>query len=217
MKITPHNSTSIKENITSKQSSKINPQDKTQDTQETQDSIKINQSEISKTVKDINNAIGALQIAVKKIDEINHDAKDLVKISKKPQEEKNIKKADELKEKIYKILQDSNFNGENVFSKNYQRLSTDIHFDPKSIKVSIVNIQDPNTPQNFIKNLDEQKKYAKEAIDILHNKLSTTMDELKKTDSSYNTLDKSALNQSQFKNAHKPEGITLERITKLLG
>ncbi|PAF49081.1 hypothetical protein BKH41_03045 [Helicobacter sp. 12S02232-10] len=223
MKITPRNPSPINDTIVSKKSSEVVSEKKPNEVKNSQDSIKIDESDLSKSTKEINNAIGALQTAILSIDEMSEEGKSLLKISKKLQnqekedKQESIDKADKIKEKITKTFDSSDFNGQNVFIKNYRRLDLDVKFDASTIKPSQIKADSPETSESFLKNLNIQKKYAKNAIHLLNQKLETNLESFKKTNSDYDTLDKSALNEKQFKESHKTDGITLERLAKLLG
>ncbi|PAF47571.1 hypothetical protein BKH46_03875 [Helicobacter sp. 12S02634-8] len=223
MKITPQNASYVNDIATSKQQPKSASEKKPDKTQSKEDSIHIAQSQLAASTKEINNAIGALQKAISGIDDMSHEGKSLLKIAKKiqdesePQKQKDILKADSIKKDILKTFEGARFDGESVFDKNYTLLDTRIKFDARSIKPSAITIDPPKSSENFLKNLQNQKKYAKEAITILKDKLEGQLDSIKKTNASYESLDRSALKDKEFKEAHKTEGITLERLTKLLG
>lgn len=188
-----------------------------------QDSVKIDESELSKTTKDINNTIGALQIAIKSINEITQRTEELLKNSKEIHT-KDSKKSEEaladskdLKEEIDKIFNTSTFNGENVFEKKYTQVEPKIKFQANSINPDKIEIKNTKNITDFIKDLNLQKKYAKEGIETLSNKVGgVAVNPNGKVDEKYETLQKSALNKEEFKNSHNTEGITLERLTKLL-
>lgn len=222
MKITSHNPSTIKENQAFNQAKKVEGQKKsTSDVKNVEDSVKINQNTLSENIKDINNNIGSLQIAINHMDMMNSDAKELSVVSKKLQNKQDInqnsQKASNIKTNLVKDYEEATFNGENVFSKNYSKIIPESKFSPNLIRPSKVSQDDSMNVEKFLKVLNEQKQYAKETIQLLNNKLQNQTNELKKTDVSYNQIDKTALNQEEFKNAHNTKGITLERLSKLLG
>ncbi|PAF43300.1 hypothetical protein [Helicobacter sp. 11S03491-1] len=216
MKIAPFHTSASKDKILSQHTQKTTQEEKQlRNIQNSQDSIEINDNQLSQSTKNINNAIGSLQIIIKSIDEMTHQSKALLKIaqgsSKEDPEAKN------LKEEIVKTFNNATFDGENVFAKNYRSLTSDIKLDAHSIRPSEIKIEDSKNISAFIKNLDTQKKYAKEAINLLNEKLEKDLEKLEKTDKNYDVLDKSALKEKQFKDSHQTQGITLEKLTKLLG
>lgn len=188
-----------------------------------QDSVKIDENELSKATKDINNTIGALQIAIKSINQIAQRTEELLKNSKEIHTKDNKKSeqaladSENLKEEIDKIFNTSTFNGENVFEKKYTQIEPEIKFQANSINPDKIEIKNTKNLADFIKDLNLQKKYAKEGIEMLSDKVGgVAVNPNGKVDEKYETLQKSALNKEEFKNSHKTEGITLERLTKLL-
>lgn len=229
MKITPHN-TPINDKNSPKEAlnTRLGNGDNAPNTIKAkplkhQDSVKIDESGLSKTTKDINNTIGALQIAIKSINEITQRTEELLKNSKEIHT-KDSKKSEEaladskdLKEEIDKIFNTSTFNGENVFEKKYTQIEPKIKFQANSINPDKIEIKNTKNITDFIKDLNLQKKYAKEGIETLSNKVGgVAVNPNGKVDEKYETLQKSALNKEEFKNSHNTEGITLERLTKLL-
>ncbi|PAF43179.1 hypothetical protein [Helicobacter sp. 11S02596-1] len=214
MKITPRNASVVSDTLASKKPLHIVPEKKSDTIKHSEDAVKITQNELSQSTKETNNAIGALQTAMKGIDTMTKEGKALVGILKN---QENAPEAHNLKQQLIKTFDSTTFNGENVFAKNYTRLDPHIKFDANAIKPSNINTENPQAPEDFLKNLGIQKKYAKEAIHILNQNLQNNLENLKKTDATYDALDKTALNEKQFKEAHKTEGLTLERLAKLLG
>lgn len=188
-----------------------------------QDSVKIDENERAKATKDINNTIGALQVAIKSIKEITQKTEELIKNSKEihgkddKKSEDALADSENLKEEIDKIFDGASFNGENVFEKKYTQIDPKIKFQANSINPDKIEIKNTKNLTDFIKDLNLQKKYAKEGIETLSNKVGgVAVNPNGEVDKKYETLDKSALNKEEFKNSHNTEGITLERLTKLL-
>ncbi|MDO7253219.1 hypothetical protein [Helicobacter cappadocius] len=227
MKITPHN-TSINDKTSTNQSlsKRLESQNnspigsKAKPLAKNEDSVVINENELSKSTKEINNTIGALQIAIKGMNKISQDAETLLKNSKEIHSKNSqvsqtaLKESENIKSDISKIFDTSTFGGENVFSKKYSLIEPKIKFQANSINPDRIEIKNTKNLADFIKDLNLQKKYAKEAIETLSDKVGNV---LPATDEKYEALDKNALNKDQFKASHNTEGITLERLTKLLG
>lgn len=229
MKITPHNA-SINDKNSAKQTlnTRLGSGDNAPNAIKAkplkhQDSVKIDENELSKATKDINNTIGALQVAIKSINNITQKTEELLKNSEEIHT-KDTKKSEDaladsknLKEEIDKIFSTSTFNGENVFEKKYTQIEPKIKFQANSINPDKIEIKNTQNLQDFIKDLNLQKKYAKEGIETLSNKVGgVPVNPNGKVDERYENLDKTALNKEEFKNSHNTEGITLERLTKLL-
>lgn len=230
MKITPHNASINDKNSPSQAlSARLGNGDNAPNAIKAkplkhQDSVKIDENELSKTTKDINNTIGALQVAIKSINEMTQKTEELIKNSKEIHS-KDTKKSEgalsdsrNLKEEIDKIFSTSTFSGENVFEKKYAQIEPKIKFQANSINPNKIEIKNTKNLEDFIKDLNLQKKYAKEGIETLSNKVGgVPVNPNGKVDEKYENLDKLALNKEEFKNSHNTEGITLERLTKLLG
>ncbi|PAF54466.1 hypothetical protein BKH42_00715 [Helicobacter sp. 13S00482-2] len=225
MKITPHSA-----NINDKSSGKgalstrlendnnINGTIKAKPLKKNEDSVVINESELAKSTREINNTIGSLQIAIKAMNEMSQKTEELIKNSEEihakdsQKSEIALKESQDIKADITKIFDTSTFNKENVFTKKYSHIDPKIKFQSNSINPDKIEIKNTKNLNDFLKDINLQKKYAKEGIEALREKVGETLVD----DEKYETLNKDALDKEQFKASHNTEGITLERLTKLL-
>ncbi|WP_285658440.1 hypothetical protein, partial [Helicobacter bizzozeronii] len=103
---------------------------------------------LATTTKNTNHTIGALQVALKSIDQMQPLAQDLANLATPKNTQANT-----LKEQIQKIYDQALYQGENVFTKSYKDLGLAL----QSIKPDRLLVGDPSTSKVFVKTLEEQR------------------------------------------------------------
>lgn len=200
MKIVSHTSLSPKISHKIEQEIKKNPQEKAKNIQ---DALKVSKNILSEDVKEINQAIGALQIA----------SKTLQKLEKQVQANLKDENFTTIKKEILNTLANTNIGKTNIFNINYKNLSSNINVDFHSLKKEVSHVDDAQDIKHFTQSLKIQQNQIKQAINILQNKLnnSLTID-----DKNYNQINTNMLSSDTLKNAHNMEYLSLERVSKLL-
>ncbi len=176
------------------------------------------------SVKTANSTIGALDVLLKKIQELRSQNKDFEKITLKiqnTQDETQSKsltlQAQEIKEKMKNTYDSALFQDENVFGKNYTAIIPGAKLDGKKITPDSLDIQKPEKSKEYASNLATQKDYAKDAKRMLQSKIDEDLNAVSPMDSRFERLDTSRLNAQEFKAAHSGKNITLDRVMNLLG
>ncbi|WP_041602847.1 hypothetical protein [Helicobacter bizzozeronii] len=150
---------------------------------------------LATTTKNTNHTIGALQVALKSIDQMQPLAQDLANLTPPKNAQGNT-----LKEQIQKIYDQALYQGENVFTKSYKDLGLAL----QSIKPDRL-LGDPNTSKAFVKTLEEQKIALSEAL-----KKMTPTD----SKEDFSTLDPDKL--KGLDKAHNPQALKAQKVQDLL-
>ncbi|WP_158650187.1 hypothetical protein, partial [Helicobacter bizzozeronii] len=151
---------------------------------------------LATTTKNTNHTIGALQVALKSIDQMQPLAQDLANLTPPKNTQANT-----LKEQIQKIYNQALYQGENVFIKSYKDLGLAL----QSIKPDNLQVGDPNTSKAFVKTLEEQKIALSEAL-----KKMTPTD----SKEDFSTLDPNKL--KGLDKAHNPQALKAQKVQDLL-
>lgn len=201
MKIVSHASLPTKISHKIEQEIRKNPQEKTKTIQ--QDALKISQNILGGDVKEINQAIGGLQIASKTLQKLETQ----IQVNLKDEEFASMRK------EISNAFANANLGKTNVFDTNYKNFSSHINIDFYALKKEGSNINDSQDAKHFTQSLKIQQNQIKQAISILQNKLnnSLTID-----NRDYNQLNPSMLSTDALRNAHNIDNLSLERVSKLL-
>ncbi|TSA86954.1 hypothetical protein [Helicobacter mehlei] len=158
--------------------------------------VEIKTNQLATATKNTNHTIGALQVALKSIDQMQPLAQDLANLATPKNTQGNT-----LKEQIQKIYDQALYQGENVFTKSYE--NPNLQF--KSIKPDRLLVGDPSTSKAFVKTLEEQKIALSDA--------------LKKMTPPNPKEDFSTLDPDQLKGldkAHNPQALKAQKVQDLL-
>lgn len=203
MKITSHTSLSPKMSLKSEQDFKKNIQGNSKNIQ---DALKINNSAFKNDVKEINKAIGSLQIVIKSLQKLEDQAQ----VAQVDFRQENLIS---FKKEADNILTSAKLDKENVFDMDYKKLSKNINIDLSSFKHKISTIHNSKDIKQFMQTLKNQQNQTKQAIVVLQNKLNNN---LITDNKDYNQLNINFLPAENFKNAHDTTYLSIERVSKLL-
>lgn len=203
MKITSHTSLSPKMSLKSEQDFKKNIQENSKNIQ---DALKINNSAFKNDVKEINKAIGSLQIVIKSLQKLEDQAQ----VAQVDFRQENLIS---FKKEADNILTSAKLDKENVFDMDYKKLSKNINIDLSSFKHKINTIHNSKDIKQFMQTLKNQQNQTKQAIVVLQNKLNNN---LITDNKDYNQLNINFLPAENFKNAHDTTYLSIERVSKLL-
>ncbi len=167
------------------------------------DSLSISKNKQSLQIKEINQAIGSLQVTNKALQQLGIDAQNLLKDQDNPT----------IKKSIAQTLENSSFDGKNVFQKDYQKLSASIKTDFSSLRAQAQNLDNTANIKKFAQEIKLQQNQTKQAIGILHNQINHAL-QYQKGD--YENLDTARLLNTNFKSAHDLGALSLDRVSKLL-
>lgn len=177
--------------------------------------------ELGAFAKKANNTIGSLDVMIRSLQSLQTQNKNFEKIALKlqnpeAQSKELSQKGDAIKAKMQEIFDSATFDDENVFAKDYQEILPKDKLDPKKLSPSKLSLKQPENLSQYAKDLSEQKHYAKQAKRLLKADLQERADAIQKTDSRYETLDRSKLTEPEFKAAQGSSGVTLDRILHFL-
>lgn len=203
----------------------------TKETKKSTESKTLQKPDTSSTIKNLgtsiksaNNTIGSLDVMIRSIRALQAQNKNLEKIALKLQTTQDNIQTESLKdmalvikEDMQKTFENSTFQDENVFNKNYgEELTPQIKINGKKIAPDKLDIEQVNTLKQYAKDLAEQKTYAKEAKKLLKNGLETQFDGVQKTGVQFERLDTNKLKSEEFKAAQGSKRLTLDRVMHLL-
>lgn len=174
----------------------------------------------------INTALGELEVMTKTINTLQKHQKSYQKLAMKleaaqeSEDETAIQQIEQEAGKIQDKMQEAynfaTFGGKNVFHQNYAHIVPEVAISGKSINPNTLEIKNPEAIMDYAMLLKEQKSQVKSARKILYKRAQKELDELAKTDSSYEKLNRDKLLSKEFKAAQGGRGIRAERVLRLL-
>ena len=202
MKITSHR-------VATPELTKRSQQEEKADIQESkktpQDSLLIAKNSQMLQIKEINQAIGALQSTDKALQQLTTDAQNL--ISRESED------TTPLKTSINDTLAQSSFNGKKLFNEDYKPLSANIKVDFTQLKKQAKNLENASEVKRFLQEVKLQQSQTKQAITILQNQINNT---LQTSSKDFENLNTAMLQNPAFQSAHNTETLSLDRVSKLL-
>lgn len=174
----------------------------------------------------INTALGELEVMTKSINTLQKHQKTYEKLAlkldqaKDEEDDEAMQSIEQEAQKVYEKMQEAynlaNFGGKNVFEKNYTNLLPEVALSGKKINPNTLEIKNSDAVIEYASLLKEQKAQVKTARKILYKRAQREMDELAKTDKSYEKLNRDMLLSDEFKAAQGGRGIRAERVLQLL-
>ncbi|MGX2972198.1 hypothetical protein [Helicobacter sp. T3_23-1059] len=174
----------------------------------------------------INIALGELELMTKTLNSLQKYQKNYEKLALKLEEaqenenDESMQAIEQESQKIYEKMQNlyegANFNGKNVFSQDYTNILPEVALDGKKANPNTLEIKNTQSVREYANMLKEQKLHAKTARKILYKRAQSEMDELAKTDKSYEKINRDMLLSEEFKAAQGGRGIRAERVWQLL-
>lgn len=202
MKITSHR-------VATPELTKRSQQEEKADIQESkktpQDSLLIAKNSQMLQIKEINQAIGALQSTDKALQQLTTDAQNLIS---RESEDTTL-----LKTSINDTLAQSSFNGKKLFNEDYKPLSANIKVDFTQLKKQAKNLENASEVKRFLQEVKLQQSQTKQAITILQNQINNT---LQTSSKDFENLNTAMLQNPAFQSAHNTETLSLDRVSKLL-
>ena len=206
MKITSHR-------VATPELTKRSQQEEKADIQESkktpQDSLLIAKNSQMLQIKEINQAIGALQSTDKALQQLTTDAQNLIS----SQKDSAIEDTTPLRTSINDTLAQSSFNGKKLFNEDYKPLSANIKVDFTQLKKQAKNLENTSEVKRFLQEVKLQQSQTKQAITILQNQINNT---LQTSSKDFENLNTAMLQNPAFQSAHNTETLSLDRVSKLL-
>lgn len=174
----------------------------------------------------INTALGELEVMTKSLNTLQKHQKVYEKLALKldqateEQDDEAMQAIEQEAQKVYEKMQEAynlaNFGGKNVFEKTYTNLVPEVAISGKKVNPNTLEIKNSDAVMQYASLLKEQKAQVKTARKILYKRAQSEMDELAKTDKSYEKLNRDMLLSEEFKAAQGGRGIRAERVLQLL-
>ena len=174
----------------------------------------------------INTALGELEVMAKSLNTLQKHQKVYEKLAlkleqaKEDEDDEAMQSIEQEAQKVYEKMQETynlaNFGGKNVFEKNYTNLVPEVALFGKKVNPNTLEIKNSDEVIEYASLLKEQKAQVKTARKILYKRAQSEMDELAKTDKSYEKLNRDMLLSEEFKAAQGGRGIRAERVLQLL-
>ena len=114
-------------------------------------------------IKDLNTSIGKLQTLQTSIDSIEQKVRSLQKISDEAQRGE---KAQELKDEIEQIMQETKFQGQKVFGVSFKDSQGNVVLEKVKLDTSLIN-EDKQDLDTFSQDLKDTRNNIKEAITLI--------------------------------------------------
>lgn len=174
----------------------------------------------------INSTLGELEVMAKAINTLQKYQKTYQKLATKlenaqeDEDEANMQQieqeASRLQDKMQETYNFATFGGKNVFNQSYAHIVPEVAISGKSVNPNTLEIKNTEAIMDYASLLKEQKSQVKSARKILYKRAQKELDELAKTDSSYEKLNRDKLLSEEFKAAQGGRGIRAERVLRLL-